>query len=157
MSDLWQWLLVRNIPTVAIRCICTTSALYPWLCLLYTFLHIVPTVELASFSASTHCLEGFAHLCIITPSPFLPQSLSIPEKHTNADIRASKGSLDTFILLKYWVFQWPEWAGQCDGCCRISTMSLELSGWRWSSVDFICYYCEIQTAALRHYKLNVWS
>jgi len=31
------------------------------------FLRIVPTVELASLSASTHCLEGFALLCIITP------------------------------------------------------------------------------------------
>src|SRR6218665_90167 len=38
-----------------------------FLTLFTVFLLIVPTVELASFSSLTHCLEGFALLCTITP------------------------------------------------------------------------------------------
>jgi len=60
------------------------------LALFTIFLRIVPTVQLTFLSASTHSLEDFAPLCIITP-----HSLSIQTQ------TASKGSHDTFILLKY--------------------------------------------------------
>jgi len=50
------------------------------------FLHIVATVKLASFSASTcaHCLEGFALLCIITPKS-ISYSITFYTRKTHKD------------------------------------------------------------------------
>jgi len=113
---------------------------------------IVQTVELASFAASTHCLEGFALLCIhvITRKSFFLNHF-LYQKNTQRKthkerVRISWHFYITKILI---VFQWPEWSNQCDGCCFITIMSLEMPGWRWSSVYFIWYFCEIETAPLK--------
>jgi len=73
-----------------------------FLTLFTSFLLLVPTVELASFSASTHCLEEFALLRIITANQvrfFLNHFLYQKKTHRQTQ-KASMGSHDTFILLK---------------------------------------------------------
>src|SRR6218665_1585476 len=65
------------------------------------FLLIVLTVELACFPASTNCLEGFALLCIITFKSISYSITFYTRKNTQRQTqRASKGSHNTFILLK---------------------------------------------------------
>src|SRR6218665_273186 len=59
------------------------------------------TVELTCFPASTHCLEGFALLCIITFKSISYSITFYTRKNTQRQTqRASKGSHNTFILLK---------------------------------------------------------
>src|SRR6218665_3725521 len=63
---------------------------------------IAPTVELASFSASTHCLEGFALLCIITPkSIYSSITFYTRKQHTKGHKERVRDLFDTSILLKY--------------------------------------------------------
>src|SRR6218665_665155 len=58
------------------------------------------------------------------PSPFLPQSLSIPEKHIKPDKRVGKRSHDTSITKILLVFQLSQWASQW----RVFAASLQ---WAW--------------------------
>src|SRR6218665_1535654 len=60
------------------------------LILLTIFLHIVPTLELASVSASTHCLDSFALLCIITLKS-ISSSITFYTRKRQTQ-RANKGS-----------------------------------------------------------------
>jgi len=101
------------------------------LTLFTNFLLIVLTVELTCFPASTHCLEGFALLCIITFKSISYSITFYTRKNTQRQTqRASKGSHNTFILLKKLiVFQRQEWGSQCDGCCCFPPLSLEIWGW----------------------------
>jgi len=56
-----------TIPTVAQRCIWSTSV-YCILDSVYYFLYYCNNSWFRLFSASTHCLEGFTLLCIVTPN-----------------------------------------------------------------------------------------
>ena len=69
-----------------------------------TFFLIVQTVELASISASTHCLEGFAFLYIITQKSISSSITFYTRKKTQRQKQGAstgKGSHNTFILLRH--------------------------------------------------------
>jgi len=85
-SCFWQWLSVCNIPTVAQRCICTTSVepmLYPWHGLLFSLL----------FSL----LELYQQL---TKALFLLQHIALKVLHSCAIINFDKHSLLFLAVLE---------------------------------------------------------
>jgi len=70
-------------------------------------------------------------LGIVTPKS---SSFSITfytrKTHTGRHKERVKDLMTLYSTQIFIAFQRPEWASQFDGCCCISTMSLEMSGWR---------------------------
>src|SRR6218665_2547442 len=65
----------------------------------------------------------------------------MPEKTHKQTQRASKGSHDTFVLLKYRQF-FNEHGGKVSAMVAAALQ-------RRSSADFMCYFCEIVTAPIQ--------